>query len=165
MKISLRYGTHLPVLMQALGKSHGNVLELGIGTFSTPYLHWACERAGRRLVSMDNEARWTEWAGGYEGPLHKVVLVEDWSQAAIEENWRWSVVLVDHSPSERRVEEIRRLANKAEYLVVHDSNGRYEKYYHYSTVYPLFKYIWTFDKAEPSTTVLSNFTSLEAFWE
>jgi hypothetical protein len=75
------------------------------------------------------------------------------------------VVLVDQTPDSSRVEEIKRLANKAKYIVIHDSNGRHNKIYHYDTIYPLFKYRTTWDKDGNHATVLSNFIDLEAFWK
>ena len=163
MKLSPRYGSHLPVLLQALGKTTGPVLELGMGVTSTPLLSAWCGMEGRELRSVDNDQKVYEWAvARYSAPHHAICLVWDWDNARIDGNW--DVVLVDHSPSERRVVEIKRLAHRAQYIVIHDSNGRYEREYHYSTIYPLFRYKLDFTALEPSTTVLSNFHPLDDFW-
>jgi len=154
MKFSIRYGTHLPVLLRALELTDGPVLELGAGIFSTPVLHWICTRDKRQLVSMDNDPRFYNWAGRFANEYHRLVLVDDWDKVNI--GYPWDVVLVDHSPGERRVVEIRRLAFYAKYIIIHDSNGRWNKAYHYDTIYSLFTSLYTFDKVEPSTTVLSN---------
>ena len=163
MKFSLRYATHLPVLLRAMKLTRGPVLELGAGLFSTPVLHWLCLSAGRELVTMDNDPAFLKWAADYACPSHGLVHVYDWDQANLEQ--AWDVVLVDHSPDERRIVEIRRLASLAKYLVVHDTNGRYRSRYHYDEIYPLFKHMWTFSDVVPSTTVLSNRVSLEKFWK
>src|SRR3990172_1807611 len=102
MKFSVRYGSHLPLLMRVMEITTGPVLELGAGIFSTPVLHWLCTRDHRQLVSMDNDPRFFKWAGGFANQYHKLELVDDWDKADIER--AWDVVLVDHSPSERRVE-------------------------------------------------------------
>ncbi len=162
MMFSVRYSTHLPVLMQAIAKTSGDVLELGAGLFSTPLLHWLVAAKGRKLVSFDNDPRFYEWAGSLANQYHRIVFVKNWDDAWIEKPW--DVVLVDHSPDERRIVEVRRLANLARYLIIHDSNGRYEKNYHYSKIYKLFKYHLDFTEAEPSTTVLSNLVDLKDFW-
>lgn len=163
MRFSLRYATHLPVLMQAVRRTKGEVLELGAGLFSTPVLHWMCTIDMRQLTTYDNDPRFLNWATRYDSEYHRVCHVEDWDEANIE--WPWDVVLVDHSPSERRVTEIRRVANLAKYIVIHDSNGRWGRFYHYDTIFPLFKHQLNFDDVEPSTTVLSNLVSLDDFWK
>jgi hypothetical protein len=75
------------------------------------------------------------------------------------------VALVDHSPSERRVEEIKKLAGLAKYIVVHDADPWHERQYHFSTIYPLFKYVYVFEGAEPYTAVLSNFVKYSVLGE
>jgi hypothetical protein len=163
MMFSVRYSTHLPVLMQAVSKTSGDVLELGAGLFSTPVLHWLVAAKGRKLISLDNDPKFYDWAKPLADKYHRIACVESWDDAWIDRPW--DVVLVDHSPDERRIVEIQRLKDFAKYLIIHDSNGRYEKNYHYSRIYPLFKYHLDFNGAEPSTTVLSNLVSLKDFWK
>ena len=162
--VSLNYATHLPALMRALALTDGPVLELGMGLFSTPYLHYACALAGRDLVSYENNAGWAAIFEPYRSHKHTINVVESWDEADIE--YVWDVVLVDHSPSERRVVDIQRLEKwgESKYYILHDSNGRWDKHYHYSTIYPLFRYRtdWTGDGRH--AVVLSNFVDLERFW-
>ena len=42
MKIFAGWGSHLPVLIHLMNHTTGDVLELGTGLYSTPYLHHAC---------------------------------------------------------------------------------------------------------------------------
>ena len=160
--VSLNYATHLPALMRALALTDGPVLELGMGLFSTPYLHYACALAGRRLVSYENNAGWAEIFKPYQSDGHDIGVVDSWWEADISKEW--GMALVDHSPSERRVWDITRIAHLARIIIAHDSNGRWEKHYHYSTIYPLFRYRtdWTGDGRH--AVVLSNFVDLERFW-
>ncbi|MBP7119388.1 hypothetical protein KBA63_04870 [Candidatus Woesebacteria bacterium] len=170
MTLSGNYGTHLAPLIQAVNKTDGDILEIGLGIFSTPYLHYQSFLSKRNLTSIDNVEGWvnrfkSSHVSGhmYEGPYHKLITVNNWNEADIEKPW--DVVLIDHSPSERRIEEVKRLANLAKYIIIHDSNPRKDREYHYSQIYPLFKYRtdWTGD-ANPAT-VLSNFVDLKDFWE
>ena len=165
MSISGNYGTFLPGLMKAVEKTNGDVLELGMGMFSTPYLHYQCLLANRQLTSYDNDQNWAQFFidYGYQQPHHHIVVVDDYAKANIDK-W-WDVVLIDHSPDFRRVIEARRLANLAKYIIIHDSNGRYEKVYHYSEIYPLFKFKTIWDKDARHATVLSNFSDLKDFWK
>jgi hypothetical protein len=149
--------------MQAVAKTSGDVLELGAGLFSTPVLHWLVAAKGRKLVSFDNDPKFYDWAGMLSSDKHRIIRVNSWDDAWIEKPW--DVALVDHSPDSRRIVEIKRLAHYARYIIIHDSNGRYERNYHYSRIYPLFKYKLDFSGAEPSTTVLSNLVDLGDFWK
>jgi hypothetical protein len=162
-------GSHLPILMKLVGMTDGPILELGMGLFSTPYLHWACYDKQRKLVSYDTNKEFMNLFK-YDDPreaknkygYHERILVKN-------KNWdaedllsiHWSIVLVDHHPGPRRKEEVRRLADNADYIVVHDTNGRNNFYYKFTEVYPLFKYRYDYAKCYPFTTVLSNFKDLK----
>ena len=164
MNVSCRYGTHLPALIKAMGKTTGDVLELGMGVFSTPYLHYQCMLSNRKLLSVEN---FPDWAGffkkyGYENASHQILVVDEYKNAPIDKEW--DLVLVDQTPDSSRIVEARRLANLAKFMVIHDSNGRYENVYHYSEIYSLFKYRTIWDKDSNHATVLSNFVDLKDFW-
>lgn len=170
MMKSLKYnchvgeGSHLPVLMNIFNITDGPVLELGMGLFSTPYLHWACYEKKRKLVSCESRLEWIEIFdfsdkrevrndyGGY----HTVYHVEDWDAFDVLQE-HWSVVLIDHAPGPRRHVEAARLANNADYIVLHDTNGRHDFHYHYTKIYPLFKYRHNTSKIYPESSVVSNF--------
>lgn len=57
LNISWKHSTHLAVLMEAVRRTAGPVLELGVGLYSTPVLHWLCYPTNRRLVSYDSDAQ------------------------------------------------------------------------------------------------------------
>ena len=164
MNVSIRYSTHLPVLMECLNRTNGDVLELGPGVFSTPVLHWMCETTGRNLLSIESDRMWSRFCRQYfRTDHHDFLYVRKWDDAKGAISKEWDVVLVDHSPSKRRVEEIALLANLAKYIVIHDSEPWKDREYHYSTIYPLFKYRYDFKEVDHNTTVLSNFVDLKDF--
>ena len=164
MNVSGNYGTHLPCLIQALSKTTGDVLELGMGVFSTPYLHYQVMLSNRKLVSYENFEEWLNFfvKYGYRNENHEIIHVDDYANAKIDKPW--DVVLIDQTPDSSRIIEIRRLANLAKYIIIHDSNKKNERIYHYSEIYPLFKYKTIWDKDSNHATVLSNFVNLENFW-
>jgi len=162
MRFSVNYATHLPALMACMAQTNGDVLEVGTGVFSTPYLHYTCMLSGRHLVSYDNDRSWQKWVDYYKSPTHEIKFVNDWDKADIEKPW--DVCLIDHSPSIRRKEDIKRLANFAKYIVIHDSTKTYYHTYAYHEIYPLFKYRKIWDKDQRRTDVLSNFVDLENLW-
>jgi hypothetical protein len=167
MNVSGRYGTHLPCLIKAMEKSYGDVLEMGMGLFSTPYLHYKCMLTGRKLVSYENSK---EWAGfflhyGYQNANHEINVIDDYEKVSIDKPW--DVVLIDQTPDDNRTYTVKRLANLAKYIVIHDSNNdkRSRRIYHYQDIYPLFKYKAVWDKDSTHATVLSNFVDLADFWK
>jgi len=147
--------------MEVVNRTSGDVLELGSGVFSTPILHWLCKKNKRNLLTIENDYKWHYFTRKYyRTDQHKHIYVQNWDDASEPISKEWDVVLVDHSPSERRVVEIRKLANLAKYIILHDSDEQKERVYHYSTIYPLFKYRYDFKEVEPATTVLSNYEEL-----
>ncbi|MFA5036109.1 MAG: hypothetical protein WC479_02940 [Candidatus Izemoplasmatales bacterium] len=164
MNVSIRYSSHLPVLMEVMKRTTGDVLELGPGVFSTPVLHWLCEKHKRNLLTIESNRNWHHFCRKYyRTDYHKHLWVENWDQADSAIKKEWDVVLVDHSPSERRITEISKLANLAKYIVIHDADAMKDREYHYPEIYPLFKYRFNFTEVEPATTVLSNFVDLKDF--
>jgi predicted O-methyltransferase YrrM len=169
MNVSIRYSTFLPVLMAAMERTDGDILELGPGVFSTPYLHWMCKRQKRSLMTIENNEMWFNFVRKYYQSSrgtphrHRFIFAKDWDDIEQYIMKPWDIVLIDHSPSERRVEEIKKLANLAKYIIIHDADDRQERNYHYSTIFPLFKYRYNFTDVEPATTVLSNLVDLSDF--
>ena len=162
LNISWKHSTHLAVLMEAVRRTAGPVLELGVGLYSTPVLHWLCYPTNRRLVSYDSDAQWVYTHRDYVRGAHTVQHVNSFDEAPLEQPW--DVAFVDHAPAERRAEDIRRLASWAQYVVVHDTEERQERHYGYSRIYPLFTSRYEFNQAgQPFTTVLSNFHDVSSF--
>lgn len=170
MMVSGNYGTHLPCLIKALSKTTGDVLELGIGIFSTPYLHYQCLLSKRHLISIDNESGWvrrfadSEFSAYlYRGKYHDFIHVKNWSDAPIEKPW--DVVLVDQTPDSSRTETIKRLIYHAKYIIIHDSNPSNYGVTHYDKIYPLFKYKTDWNGDNNRATIISNLVDLEDFWK
>lgn len=154
------YSSHLPILIKVLQISEGPVLELGSGVFSTPVMHWLCLDNKRELVTYENYKEHYEMNKVFQTEMHKIIFIKNWDEAKIE-GLHWGVAFVDHEPRERRVVEIRRLAQIADYVVVHDSEPDHDKYFDFiSNAFPLFKNRYNYKRRRPYTTVLSNFKDL-----
>lgn len=91
-----------------------------MGVYSTPLLDLMCREAKRRLVSYDNDPEWFTENEIWKSDFHEVYFVTDWDKADIEHT-HWSVVLIDHGPSARRKDDVRRIMNNADYILIHDS--------------------------------------------
>jgi len=153
-------GSHLPVLMKLMSMTHGSVLELGCGIYSTIYLHWACYPTCRRLVTYENNPKYFDFLKQFENRYHKTYCIEDYGSADISEPW--SIAFVDHAPDRQRVNEIKRLT-QAEYVVAHDAENANNKKYKYPSIYSFFKYRWKFDERLPYTSIFSNHHDLSDF--
>lgn len=157
----VKFGSHLPVLAKALSVTSGDVLELGTGLMSTPFLHFMCGSQGRYLASYENDPAFYAWALQCQAAWHDILYVESWDQAPIERVW--SVALIDHGPSERRTADIRRLAGLVSCIVIHDTYWKENKHYHYEDIWPLFRWRYDYTLFKPYTTLVSNFMDLSEF--
>lgn len=166
MNVSLAYGTHLPALIKAVEKTTGDILELGTGIFSTPYLRYMAMLYNRQVFSVENYKEWYDFMLKYWEPNknHHIYFVDDYSKTSINVPL-WDVVLIDQTPDSSRAEEIIRLKDRAKYIIIHDSNPSNYKVTGYDKIYPLFKYKTDWHGDKNRTTILSNLVDLEDFWE
>ena len=157
---SVGNGTHLPLLMRVMEVSAGRVAEFGAGFFSTPYLHWKTYLQKRELVTFENNLEFIKLFDRYQTYWHEVVPVTDWD--SIDLSGHWGVALIDHAPKERRIEEIKRLADTCDYIVIHDTQGRRENVFHYRDTLVTFNYRKDFTSVRPHTSVVSNRNNLDS---
>ncbi len=155
MKISKAWSTHMPVLIRTVQMTNGPVLELGAGIFSTPLLHWLCAEKERGLVTYESVLKYYRIAKQFKSKTHSIKLVEDWDKINI--NKHWSVAFVDH-PTDRRMKDTLRLKDKADYIILHDTQ---DSGYRYDKVWPHFKYIYHWKFCKPWTSVVSNFYEID----
>ncbi len=119
----------LPALTRALVLSNGPVLEVGIGHFSTPFIHEYCKYSVRELISLEDDIGWGEslrkW---FETDTHRF-RISGYSESIPKEAEKtWGVVFIDNSPGGKaRSDPFRLLANKAKYVVVHDYHRENEE--------------------------------------
>lgn len=125
------WGNHRTLLLLALSLTEGNVIELGAGFDSTPFLEKYCADAKRYFYSYDNSQEWAEKFGA------KHVL--SWNDCKL---WQeeCSLLFVDCAPGEVRHEIIALMANKADIIVIHDTEENSAGDYMLDKIWPLFKY-------------------------
>ena len=146
------YGSHRPALCEAVVRTAGPILELGMGDTSTHALHGVAETCGRLVCSYDHAASWVERYSKLRTAHHRIESITSWDECPIE-SMRWGVALVDHAPAKRRKIDIARLADRADVIVVHDTE---EPAYGYDRVLSTFKYRLDDRSCTPWTTLLSN---------
>lgn len=154
--------SHLPILAKIMDNSIGPVLEMGMGYYSTPFLYWKCKEQNRKLISLENDAKWMDKLEMTDRDELNFYAhhIEDWNDPRIENN-HWGVVLIDHRPAKRRRIDAKRLSQKADFVIMHDSEPEIDRFYRYGYAYKHFKYRYDYEKVgNPRTTILSNFVDL-----
>jgi hypothetical protein len=151
------YSTHLPYLLEAVRRTAGPVLELGAGESSTPSLHKECAKNKRVLLTVDNSDEWLSRFDQLWFSEHRCYRVDDPAEVLLWNDGWWKnrsfgVVFVDHSPGETRGKAIDRSRDRAEYIVVHDTE---DLGYGVEELLSTFKYRKDFRRARPWTTVVS----------
>lgn len=153
------YSTHLAPLARCIVSTSGPVLELGAGLYSTPLLHALC--LDRFLLSLESQMRIVQYLHPFLSPRHLIKHVADWDAVTEIEDDRWSVVLVDHEPAERRAIELRRLSHKIEFIVVHDAEIGI---YGLKHVLSGFRYVRAWRTLEPCTVIVSDVRDPKDIW-
>jgi len=122
-KVLNSYITHRDVLYKILSKTDGPVLECGSGFGSTPFLHELCASKRRELLTLESDRKWLDKFYFYKTDWHRLEAIESWEKAIsrISEK-NWDVVFVDQNPWEARHLTIKRIKNKARYIILHDCN-------------------------------------------
>lgn len=155
--LSKNYTTHIGVLVRVLQASKGDVVECGGGIFSTPILHWLCKQEGRKLISYENEPAYYAFERMFQSPAHSVRKVDDWDK--IDTKTHRGMVFIDHHPPERRMIELLRFKDSADFIVVHDTE-RKSREYNREEVFAEFKYRYDWKDCRPWTSVFSNVKDL-----
>ena len=160
------YGTHMGPMLLALQATHGPVLELGAGVWSTPMLHQLCAFDGRHLVTVEQVDAWLEQFAVLRSDSHELL-----PYSALP-SWAWnvpySVALVDHQRESRGPDLLR---IDAEFIVVHDTEPNHrmvypglEEYPRLEEVMQSFPHRHDFATLMPWTTVLSRTRPIPDRW-
>jgi hypothetical protein len=137
----------------------GPILELGSGTYSTPYLHWACAPSKRPLVTYETNPKWwDDYLKDFASDFHTVAFVSDWSVPKLDVHW--AIAFVDHDGV--RSETVQRLLH-AEYVVCHDTENKGQRRWGLVGVARWFRWQWKYAEYRPNTTIFSNTHDLTDF--
>lgn len=153
---------HKPMLLLGLTLSGGDVIELGSGESSTEYLRRYCKDAGRLFFSYDNNRQWAD--------ITKAAWVNDWDHPCrfdpVGGIWRkCGLLFVDHAPGEHRKVAVERMKDKADIIVIHDTEEGGAGDYKFDTIWHLFKYRLNYNKTGggAGATAVSNTIDLNRF--
>lgn len=165
------YGTHMVPLVTAIMNTVGDVFEMGCGDYSTPLLHSILTKQERNLLSCDTDLKWLNLFTYLTNDYHKFEYVKvydnDWDLNPKPSKWdevgnkNWGVVFIDHRPGERRKIDIERFSDKADVIVVHDTET---KGYDYESILNKFKYRFDYKIYKTYTTLVSNKVDVSKFF-
>lgn len=153
MELTKEMASHIPLLLKIFHQTEGDVLELGAGAFSTPLLHWLCAESDRNLTTAESDPEWIAFAEQFEDQTHRI-LGGEYADLPLEK--AWGLVFIDHFPLERRGVDLLRLADYADYLIVHDANLVYAQEMNLADADGLFKYRRAYEKHYPYAGIFSN---------
>jgi hypothetical protein len=156
--VTNNWNNHLPLLLLGLHLTNGDVLELGCGEGSTPYLRQYCEANGRMFRTWDNNLEWVKKIGaGFTDNW------DDTIEGAKEKHH--GLIFIDHAPGERRHLDAITLANAADVLVLHDTEEGGAGNYMWGKAWPHFKYRLNYNKTGggAGATMVSNKIDVNRF--
>ncbi len=151
------WSNHRPLLWLALSFTHSNphgpVIEFGSGDGSTPYLREYCKSHGRFFESWESDKEWAEKTGSS--------YTSSWDVPSLYR--QCSVFFCDHAPGEHRHKAIELFVNKAEIIVVHDTEEGGAGNYMFDRIWPLFKKRINYNRlgGGAGATLLSNVIDLD----
>lgn len=148
------WDNHRYLLWDALEATEGDVIEMGMGQGSTPFLHQYCTDAKRKLYSYENNREWFEKFTNYESEYHSLRHVTYWDDV-VRAHPTPSVVLIDHAPGERRWEDVRNFAYGAKTIVIHDSEPAAIGYM-LDKIWGMFKYRRNHESPGAWASIVSN---------
>lgn len=157
------WANHRFLLWDALEATQGDVIEMGCGDGSTPWLAQYCSDEGRKLFSYEGNQEWYNRMRQYEDRDFKINLLKDadinssiWDHVAATHP-NPAVVLIDHAPGERRKIDVGLFLNKAQIVVMHDTEPAADHGYQMRQFKAKFKY-WVDHKSEGAwASMASNF--------
>jgi hypothetical protein len=155
-------GTHIPVLVKLLKHLNKPVLELGIGWSSTPLLHWVCQEKNLKLISIESDREWIKSFRTFRSKNHSIFQADENFALNFELPDNFSLVFIDHKPARKRRASAVFFKDRADFIVLHDSELADHRAYKYTPIYDLFKYKFEYKGVgEPYTMVLSNKINLK----
>lgn len=145
------WDNHRICLWPALEATKGLVVEFGAGHGSTPFLHRYCKDNNREFLSYDYSR---EWADKFKdlGTEH----VKNWDDVNLN---MIDVLLIDQAPGERRWIDIKKFANIAKIIVIHDSEPAATGYM-LNKIWHLFKFRIDYKTDGAWASAVSNFVDL-----
>ena len=154
---TLKYMTHIPLLLACLDNTNGVILECGLGLGSTPILN-GYSFSDRKVYSYDNDAAWVNQFTKFRSDNHVVEVINSWSDLDELYKTNFGIAFIDQAPAADRGKTIIKLKDTAELIVMHDAN--HLRNCAAREVFNEMKYKFIFTSFRPNTCVMSNTNDL-----
>ena len=158
------YGSHSIVLLAAIFVCQtGPMLELGMGSSSTPLMSRISREQKRILVSVDSDLRWINYFSSLSlnNSFHKMKYVEvntemgvEWGMIQLDNIENWSIILLDHRPGPRRQFDLMIYSYRGDLVILHDTEK--SSMYKYDEGLKYYPYHYRFTRLKTYTDVLSS---------
>lgn len=151
------WDSHRELIYLALSKTDRKPFtEFGCGLGSTPLLKNYCHNDRRLFFSYETNR---EWASKFKD----VTVMNDYDEIHLSDgNFKQGILFIDSAPGDQRKELIKKHANHANIIIVHDTEPGAEYVYGMSNILSSFKYQLNYTpKGKPHTTAVSNFVNVE----
>lgn len=138
------WDSHRPALSLAFKYTNFDVVELGSGFGSTPFLKLACSCSGREFITYETNKEWAEKTGSIftDTYFHQLGNID--------------LLFVDAAPGEIRKELIEYYKDMANVIVVHDSEKSSQFCYGLEPTLLQFEYRVDYEPVgKPHTTIIS----------
>lgn len=149
------WDNHKPLLLLGLELTQGLVIEFGSGDGSTPFLRRYCRRNDRPFETWESNKAWAEKMGSN--------YTSSWELQSVYREC--GLFFCDHSPGEHRKDAVSKFADKADIIVVHDTEQGGAGDYGFEPVLAKFKYRLNYNKTGggAGATAVSNKIDLNQF--
>lgn len=153
------WDSHRPLLWEALEATQGKVIEFGSGFGSTPFIDGYCRERKRPFTSYENNQAWIDQL--HEMNLGAPEYIANWDDVPLHDI---DVLFIDSAPGERRKVDIKRWANNAKILVVHDCEKAADHGYKMRVELSKFKYAIEYVTDGAGAMAVSNFINV-TLWD
>ena len=172
LPLEYSYGSAAIPLTVSTLLSTGDVLELGMGMYSTPLLHNLGAHLNRQVVSVETNLEWLNKFIIYNSTrTHKLYHLSKSELNLYGLNRLWGLVFVDHGDAKARNLNVLNFSKLAMIVIVHDAENASEDLYNYvkNKLRDSFKYSCKYSPFSSkekntwttSTLILSNFINID----
>lgn len=185
------YSTHQALVVAAVARTTGMVLEMGGGWYSTPLINSIAIVQQRAAITVETAEFVYNILKPFNGPHHSVQLMPGFSfneaggfcrgggdsdhynrvqaeflealctRHRISPEGRISVAFIDQKPGFLRSPAIAFFADRADYVITHDSE--HVEHYRLEPILSSFRYRFDFTLHRPNSVILSNYLPCDVF--
>lgn len=116
------FASHQKVLLYALNLNDKPILELGSGDASTPLIHAVVAPKRLKILTLDQNLEWLKKYTYLKNEFHSFGYYsdEDIYSFYASDSEQWGLVFIDNGTWNARTEAVKKYADIADYIILHD---------------------------------------------